>query len=269
MASFVLERNTVVKFGTISTSLYQYFREGIPSSVARDGSVDTGAEPSEKKGIYVGELMAYFSACAAFGQRTSTVHAANQIVLNRYVELLQADLKSKPILPGLEGIAAEIGLPIILEIHLEEDCVLEADTHFVADDEAENSWKQWRSGVIKREQGIPSHWIRQFYFPRLLDWRDLGAEKNVRLREQTSDTALMVGSLMQSWHKDAPSDLLLAYRRQNGRSHFSQKMPWDGNSLERFFNLNAMIDPATRIMNQMMIWQDLEALATKQGIPLE
>jgi hypothetical protein len=38
--------------------------------------------------------------------------------------------------------------------------------------------------------------------------------------------------------------------------------------LERFFNLNGMLDAATRLLNQMTIWQDIDALAKKQGIPL-
>jgi len=70
------------------------------------------------------------------------------------------------------------------------------------------------------------------------------------------------------WHKDAPGDLLAAFRKQYGRINFSQRSNFDETSLERFFNLNAMIDPATRLLNQMTIWQDIDALAKKQGIAL-
>ena len=82
------------------------------------------------------------------------------------------------------------------------------------------------------------------------------------------DSALMVGGLMQSWHKDTPGDLLLAFKKQYGRINFSQISNFDETALERFFNLNAMIDPATRLLNQMTIWQDIDALAKKQEIPL-
>jgi hypothetical protein len=78
----------------------------------------------------------------------------------------------------------------------------------------------------------------------------------------------MVGGLMQSWHKDTPGDLLLAFKKQYGRINFSQSSNFDETALERFFNLNAMLDPATRLLNQMTIWQDIDALAKKQEIPL-
>jgi hypothetical protein len=269
MSSFILPKGTVVKFGTISTSLYQYFRDGIPAFVTREGLELENPSASAEKGIFVGELMAYFSACAAFGQRTSRVHDANQIVLSRFIELVKQTVGEKPVLPGLESVAAEIGLPVILEICLEEACEVMADSHFESAENAEKSWNVWRSVVLKRPAGIPSSWIKKCHFPRLLDFRDLGNGRHPRMIEQTTDAALMVGGLMQSWHKDMPGDLLLAFKKQYGRTNFSQSFDWDATSLERFFNLNGLIDPATRILNQMMIWQDVDALASKQGIPLQ
>lgn len=270
MSSFVLPAGCVVKFGTISSSLYPIFRDGIEADVGRPGLQALGAEDAagEVKGIYVGELMAYFSACAAFAQRTSQVHTENQEVLGRFVEMLQTARGEKPDLPELEAIAAQIGMPIVLELVLGEDCEVLADTHFEGPEAPEKSWKLWRSVVLNRAQGIPASWIRKFYFPRLIDYRDLSNAKNPRLLEQTTDSALMVGGLMQSWHKDAPGDLLLAFKRQYGRTNFSQSFDFDASSLERFFNLNAMLDPATRLLNQMSIWQDVDALAKKQEIPL-
>ena len=269
MSSFMLPKGTVVKFGTISTSLYQYFRDGIPAYVTREGSELESPEASTEKGIYVGELMAYFSACAAFGGRTSQVHDANQIVLSRFIELVKFAVGEKPELPGLQSVADQIGIPVVLEIELQEACEVVADSHFEATGDAEKSWNYWRSVVLKRPAGIPSFWIKKCYFPRLLDFRDLGTGRHQRIVEQTSDAALLVGGLMQSWHKDAPGDLLLAFKKQNGRTNFSQSFAWNASSLEQFFNLNSMLDPATRILNQMTIWQDVDLLAKKQGIPLQ
>jgi hypothetical protein len=163
----------------------------------------------------------------------------------------------------------KIGLPVVLEIILEEDCEVFSDTHFEDADHGEKSWKHWRSVVLKRTGGIPASWIKKFYFPRLLDYRDLGNSKNPRILEQTVDTALMVGGLMQVWHKDSPADLLIAFRNQYGSINFSQSLSFDPTTLERFFNFNSMLDPATRLLNQMTIWQNLEALAKKQEIPLQ
>ncbi|MDO8652430.1 MAG: hypothetical protein Q7R66_09595 [Undibacterium sp.] len=267
MSEFILAAGTVVKFGTISTALYPILRHGIAADTPREGFQE-GQEVAQSKGIYVGELMAYFSACGAFCNATKTLHAANQEILSRFVGLLQSAHGEKPAMPELETIALQAGLPVILEIVLEEDCALQADDQFIDDGNAEKSWKLWRSGTLTREGGIPASWIKKFYFPRLLDYRDVGNGRNTRVLEQTTDSALMVGGLMQSWHKDTPGDLLLAFKKQYGRINFSQSSNFDETALERFFNLSAMLDPATRLLNQMTIWQDIDALAKKQEIPM-
>ena len=268
MSDFILTAGTIVKFGTVSTALYPVLRHGIPADTVRQGFQHGDEAPAPSNGIYVGELMAYYAACAAFCNTTSALHAANQDVLSQFVNALQNAHGEKPRMPELEDIAAQAGLPVVLEITLEEDCLLQADTHFIDDDNADKSWKLWRSGSLRRPTGIPASWIKKFYFPRLLDYRDVGSAKNPRVLEQTTDSALLVGGLMQSWHKDTPGDLLLAFKKQYGRMNFSQSSNFDETALERFFNLNAMLDPATRLLNQMSIWQDIDALAKKQEIPL-
>ncbi|AZP11844.1 hypothetical protein [Undibacterium parvum] len=267
MSEFILSAGSVVKFGTISTALYPIFRNGIAADTPRAGFQD-GRETLPSNGVYVGELMAYFAACGAFCNATSTLHGAHEEVMSRFVQQLQNAHGEKPVMPELEEIATQAGLPVILEITLEEDCVLLADDQFITDGNAEKSWKLWRSGILRRAGGIPASWIKKFYFPRLLDYRDVASGRNTRVLEQTTDSALMVGGLMQSWHKDTPGDLLQAFKKQYGRINFSQSSAFDETALERFFNLSAMLDPATRLLNQMTIWQDVDALAKKQAIPL-
>lgn len=266
MTNFKLAAGSIVKYGDISTALYPILRHGIAADAPRHGFQPDA--PASAPGVAVGELMAYFAACAAFCNATSALHHAHQQVLGKFVAALQDSHGDKPQMPELEQIGAAAGLPVVLEIQLEEDCVLLADEHFVGATEAEKSWKLWRSGALQREGGIPAAWIKKFYFPRLLDYRDVGSARNPRMLEQTTDSALMVGGLMQSWHKDTPADLLQAFRKQYGRINFSQSSSFDETALERFFNLNAMLDPATRLLNQMTIWQDIDALAKKQQIPL-
>ncbi|MCU6433948.1 hypothetical protein LPB67_09225 [Undibacterium sp. Jales W-56] len=268
MTSFTLPAGTLVKFGTISTRLYPILRHGIHADAIRASLHADAGQPGVADGIYVGELMAYFAACTAFCHATSSLHAAYEATLGNFVQALQNAHGQKPEMPELEEIAAQAGLPIILEIELAEDCAVHADEVFVEAEKAERSWKLWRSVAIVREGGIPAQWIKQFYFPRLLDYKDVGSSRNPRMLEQTADSALMVGGLMQSWHKDTPGDLLLAFKKQYGRTNFSQSSAFNDTALERFFNLNAMLDPATRLLNQMSIWQDLDALAKKQEIPL-
>lgn len=272
MTSFILPKGTTVKFGSVSTSLYSYLRNGIaleellPTLLDSD-QVDGVQEI--KQGISVGELVAYKNACTKFCNQTSRVHEKYEIVLGQFVKMLQENIGAKPMMRELEDISTEVGLPIVLEIQLMEDCAVEADTHYVDIDNAERSWKLWRSVVLSKPDGIPADWIKSFYFPRLLEYKDVVISNNARLLEQTTDNALMVGGLMQAWHKDTPGDLLFAFKKQYGRINFSQSMSFDENALEKFFNLNAMLDPATRLLNQISIWQDITSLAKKQGISFQ
>jgi hypothetical protein len=269
MTSFILPKGSVVKLGTISTSLYPFLRNGIPANLPRTGLRFEGEQTPATDGLYIGELMAYFSACAAFCQSTSDLYVEHETVLGAFVEQLQSRRGIKPQISNLEAISAQVGLPVVLEIVLAEDCEVLADTHFENADNAAKSWNLWRSVRLNRAQGIPPEWIKKFHFPRLLDYRDLAVAKNPRMLEQTIDCALMVGGMMQSWHKDTPGDLLLAFKKQYGKTNFSQSMNFDEVSMERFFNLNGMLDAATRLLNQMTLWQDIDALAKKQGIPLQ
>ena len=276
MSDFILSKGTLVKFGCVSTSLYSFLRNGIASDIVRSGfKLDIVNEETEyikfnqKIGLYVGELAAYFDACSEFCEQTNKVHAINENVLNKFVNALHNNHEIKPSIEGLEKVSSEVGLPIVLEIQLMEDCIVLADEQYEDSNSVERSWKLWRSVVINRNEGIPVSWIQKFYFPRLLDYKDVTEGSNTRVIEQTVDSALMVGGLMQAKHKDTPGDLLFAFKKQYGRINFSQSMRFDENSLERFFNLNSMIDPATRIINQMNIWQDVTALAKKQGIELK
>lgn len=273
MSEFILPKGTLVKFGCVSTSLYSFLRNGIPTDIVRSGfqlptEQNNETKPLKKIGLYVGELAAYYDACAEFCEQTNEVHNVHDGVLKEFVNALHSNHEIKPSIKDLEKVSIDVGLPIVLEILLMEDCVVTADENYVELNNPEKSWKLWRSVVINRKGGIPLSWIQKFYFPRLLDYKDVTEESNARVLEQTTDSALMVGGLMQAWHKDTPGDLLLAFKKQYGRINFSQSMKFDESSLERFFNLNSMIDPATRILNQMNIWQDVSALAKKQGIQL-
>lgn len=270
MSAYLLPKGTVVKVGTVTTSLYSFLNEGVPENLPRVGlaSQVTSTSFSNSEGIYVGELMAYFTAAAEFCKSTADAYAAHDQIFDEFVQKLQTARGQKPQMDGLEAVSMQIGLPIVLEIMLEEDCEVLSDIHFEDADHIEKSWKHWRSVVLKRTGGIPASWIKKFYFPRLLEYRDLSSSKNPRMLEQTIDSALMVGGLMQVWHKDSPADLLMAFRKQYGNINFSQSLLFDAISIERFFNFNSMLDPATRLLNQMTIWQDLNALAKKQEISL-
>lgn len=271
MSTTILPKGTVVKIGVLSNNLYSFLNNGVPAVLPRVGLENQQNLPNftQQQGIYVGELMAYFAAAALFCQATAQLYAKHKDTMDQFVHQLQTKRANKPTMNGLEDLSMQIGLPIVLEIVLDEDCEVFADTHFEQSDQTEKCWKYWRSVLLNRADGIPASWIKKFYFPRLLDYRDLEGARSPRVLEQTIDTSLMVGGMMQVWHKDAPADLLMAFKKQYGIINFSQSMVFNANSLERFFNLNSMLDPASRLLNQLMIWQDLDALAQKQGIPLQ
>ena len=132
MSAYVLPKGTVVKVGTISTSLYSFLNNGIPENLPRVGLQSQVELPafSKSEGIYVGELMAYFAAAAEFCQSTAEVFAAHEELLSQFVERLQNVRDQKPLMEGLEAVSMKIGLPIVLEIVLDEDCEVHADGHF-------------------------------------------------------------------------------------------------------------------------------------------
>jgi hypothetical protein len=266
MTAFTLPAGTIVKYGCTSTALPQLIEQGIHASQIRQGL--PSSEGQSKSNIYIGELMAYFASCAAFCAETSQFHADHQEIMLNFVDALQNSGRQRPNHIDFGDIANHAGLPIVLEIELGQDCEIDADTHFTSEAEAEKSWKLWRSASLKTIKTIPSAWIKRFYFPRLLEYRNLSGEKNPRGAEQTSDSALLVGGMMQAFHKDTPGELLVAFKRHYGRMNFSQSMPFDAEHVQRYFKLNAIQDPATRLLNQLTLWQDIEALAKKQDMTL-
>ena len=266
MTAFILPAGTIVKYGCTSTALRQFLEQGIRPSLGRQG-LDSPTE-AEKSNIYVGELMAYFASCAAFCAETSQFHADHQDIMLSFVDALQNSGRLRPSHLDFGNIADNAGLPIVLEIELAQDCAIAADPHFTAEHETDKSWKLWRSAALQNIDCIPSAWIKRFYFPRLVEYRNLATEKNPRGIEQTSDCALLVGGMMQAFHKDTPGELLVAFKQHYGRINFSQSMPFDAEHVERYFKLNAVQDPATRLLNQLSLWQDIEALAKKQDMAL-
>ena len=68
MSEFKLAAGSHVKFGCISTQLYPILRHGLAADMPRQGFQEEESLPAS--GIMVGELMAYFAACAAFCKAT-------------------------------------------------------------------------------------------------------------------------------------------------------------------------------------------------------
>lgn len=252
MSTQQLGAGSVVRFGCTTRQLAAILENGIPSI---------------EGGIPVGELMAYHAAAMAFYHDTLASHAAHEDTLKQFADFLQAQPGK---VPGMDlRSAAELAsLPVVLDIRLEEACDVSADTHFVPEGPAEQSWKQWFSVRLLREGGIPASWIQEIRFPRLIGFRDLEQKRSSRAAEQTADAALMVGGLMQYWHKDAPMGLMKAFYQQHRRTGFSQSLPASADGLQKILQLEAVREPATLLLNQICLWQDLQAMCARQRISL-
>ena len=253
MSTQQLGAGSVVRFGCTSKQLADLLRNGIPNGA--DGS------------IAVGELMAYHAAAMAFYHDTLTSHSEHEVLLQQLTDFLQEHPGKLPPF-DLSAAAQLASLPVVLDIRLEEACNVAADTHFVAEGSAEQSWKQWLSVRLQREGGIPAAWIREIRFPRLIGFRDLEQKRSSRAAEQTADAALMVGGLMQYWHKDAPVGLMKAFYQQHRRTGFSQSLPASADGLQKMLQLEAIRDPAALLLNQICLWQDLQAMCARQRIRL-
>ena len=147
-----LAKGTVVKHGTVASSLLAILSEGLRAGATRDELRDKIEEKPVSGGVYVATLGAYIGAYRAF--------AAN----NMRLSLSDSGVPT---------------IPIVLNIELEEDCEYIADEDFVplrGDGAiepgdlvslAEGVWEQYGSAVISRS--IPVSWIRSFEFPYLAD----------------------------------------------------------------------------------------------------
>jgi hypothetical protein len=252
MSTQQLGAGSVVRFGCTTRQLSAILQHGIPENEA---------------GIPVGELMAYHAAAMAFYHDTLASHAAHEDLLKQFADFLQANPGKVPAM-DLTPAAELASLPVVIDIRLEEACNVIADTHFVPDGSAEQSWKQWFSVRIQRGGGIPASWIQEIRFPRLIGFRELEQKRSSRAAEQTADAALMVGGLMQYWHKDAPMGLMKAFYQQHRRTGFSQSLPASADGLQKMLQLEAVRDPAALLLNQICLWQDLLAMCARQRISL-
>lgn len=151
-----MAKGTVVKHGTLASSLSAILSEGLAPGATRDEVRDGIEEKPVSEGVYVATLGAYIGAYRAF--------AANNA---RW--LLKGD--SVPT------------IPIVLNIELAEDCEYVADEDFVpvrrggiielSDlvSRAEAVWEQYGSAVVSRS--IPASWIRSFEFPYLANMESI------------------------------------------------------------------------------------------------
>lgn len=273
MDRFFLPKGTIVKHGTNLSRLRSILSTGLNAAADRHEQRVSMEHQPEIKGIYVGNLTAYFGAYAAY--------SAELVPFMSTRDYLQAALCLKDLnaIKSLELAEAPIDLPIVLRIRLKEDCELYADEDYVQDgaipvgqkvpqelliSDAKRVWDKWQTGCIIRGEGIPSDWIETIEYPRL------GAlEANQKPHKDTwADCELLIAGVMQAAQKKEPSNLLAPYKKRYGRMSLSQSAPATENGIQLIEQLKGMSSNHNRYFNHVHLTQMAEHMAQEYGIPL-
>ena len=153
----MLPAGTVVQHGTTSDVLKQILKEGIRPS----GSVSAGfardifeARPT-RAAVYVSSsYTAYATALISFSSKMS--------------EQVNSGFSLDPEL---------VPIPVVLNIRLQEDCVLAPDEDYLKlgkqyiesknGDVVEELWRKFGSGAILRDGGLPADWIESVECPHV------------------------------------------------------------------------------------------------------
>jgi len=155
----MLPAGTVVKHGTSSDVLKQILKEGVRPS----GSVSAGfardafeVRPTSDAVYVSSSYVAYAAALISFSSKMST-----QVTTGFSLD------------PEL------VPLPVVLNIRLQEDCVLGPDEDYLKlakrhgyiesknGDVVEELWRKFGSGAILRDGGLPADWIESVECPHV------------------------------------------------------------------------------------------------------
>lgn len=270
---FVLPKGTVVKHGTTLSRARAILQYGLtPKADRQDKRIENEFAP-EIDGIYVGNLLAYFGAYAAYSAELNDFRSRT--------DFLQAMmcLEEPQQLKRLDLSAAPIDLPVVLRVRLAEDCTLYADEDFVADGrypvdqrvptailerEAEHVWYVWQTGCIVRAGGIPPAWIETIEYPRVVS-----LEATQRLHKDTwADCELFIAGIMQASLKKQPKSLLDPFLKRYKREYLSQSVPATEAGIDRIESLRGLTETGSAYFNHVSISQAVEHMAEEYGIPL-
>lgn len=274
MSNFVLKKGTVVGHGTSLARLPGILQQGLQRGAERaPGRMITELAP-ESRGLYVGDLMAYFGAYAQYSaevapimQDQSVMTANMKLMMSRDARhLLHMDLPPIP-----------LTFPLVIKIQLEEDCEVNADEDFVADGkypadqsvppdmlraEAQLVWERWRTSVILRD--IPPSWFVGIEYPRVVTTGNFFDA----MRHVFADCELFSAAMMQSFKREDPNELMRIYQKKHGKLALSQSMAPTGPALQRLLSLNGFSDDANRLANHFSLFNCIDHMAREYDIPV-
>jgi hypothetical protein len=273
MSGFVLKKGTVVSHGTSLARLQSIMDHGLLAGVESAEGRKMSELAPESKGVYVGELMAYFGAYAQYSAEVAP-HLEHPEVTKAGWLFGMGDVRS---LRAAALPAAPLTFPVVLKIRLDEDCELLADEDFVADgqwpvqekvpvallrEEAEQIWERWATGVLTRD--IPATWIVSVEHPRVTTLDKLQQSEG----QVFADCELFAGGMMQSFKREDPATLIPAYVKRHGKLALSQSMPFTMQAIVRLRGFNGFSDNASRYANHFRLFQMIDMLSKEYEIPV-
>jgi len=270
MSYFYLPKGTIVKHGTSIKRAENIIRNGFSLNERNEIREKYEIAP-ESKGVYIGELLAYFGAYAAYTSELNsffTSGMAEEAMSYFYIDPIKLKKLNLSIVP--------ITLPVVLNIELGEDCVLIADEDFVLDgnypadqkvpiniliSEAETVWQKWKTGCICNE--IKKEWIKEVEYPGL---NKFGHHK---VSEETwLDIELFAGGVLQSYHKEEPTPLIEVFKEKRGLLALSNKTPATRAGIEKILKSQKFKSKADQLFNHILFNEYFQKLAVQYDLPL-
>ena len=271
---FFLPKGTIVKHGTSLCRVDDIIVYGIRPGAERSEKRAQDELLPEINGVYVGNLLAYFGAYAAYSSLMTEVW--NLPIYLEVISVLHFEPRriSHMALPDIP-----LTLPVVLSIQLGEDCLLYADEDFVLDgtvpvdqsipeellvSEAEAVWDKWQTGCLMRNEGIPSNWIKEIEYPRLGS-----LQGTAQLHKDTyADCELFAGGTMQAALKREPASLIQSFYKAHKRTSLSQKVPATNDGLNSLKNQRGISGASNQFFNHAHLQMAFEHMAEMYGIPL-
>ena len=220
-----LSKGTIVKHGTSLHRFIEIIQNGFaPDSKRNQIRIETEDAPIVS-GTYIAKNLAYYGAAAAF---TSSMYLHNQQGLN-------------------------IGdIPIVLNIQLQEDCLVLADEDYVFEESEKNIaglekhseavWRKYETGVIP-DKTIPSDWIKSFEYPMLRESSNIYSNKKY-FEEFEKDIWVLVLAYWQNKTQATVhefDDMLKQFMVKNSYRHSLANTPsLSQSTIDQFLKLNLL-----------------------------
>jgi hypothetical protein len=275
MKKFILPKGTLVKHGTTLCQVPSILKFGLDGTGNfRDLNREARELSPETSGVYVGNLISYFAAYAAYTSRVNP-----ELSFPDYQKALKLYDSNPQSFTTLTIPDLLITLPVVLTIRLEEDCTLYADEDFVDNgkvpfdekipeqklvSEAETVWNNYQTGCVIRDGGIPPNWIKEIEYPELSKPKIL----NRPSKQLTSDCDFFASGLRQSFLKKQPKPILKSLQKRYRTQKLSNSIVPTNKNVEQLFDKAEFSNVNNRLFNHFNILLLTESMARNYDVQL-